>query len=236
MSTADTQLRNGFILHTRRYTDSRLIIEVFTETDGRQKLVARLPGRSRPNPFLLFRPMLLSWRGSSELKTLINYELVPRQPFLLTGKFSFCGLYINELVQRLTVVADSSPPLFEAYADCISALSFANDLRGVEVSLRQFEFILLRELGFGLGFSHCAESDEPIVSLGQYQLHLDQGFVRWRDASAGNSKTLLGEHLLAIGRGDYSQDATLKAAKSITRRALSQLLGTKPLKSRELFG
>jgi len=40
---------------------------------------------------------------------------------------------------------------------------------------------------------------------------------------------------LALAAGDFTDPDVLKTAKNISRKALAPLLGSKPLKSRELF-
>ena len=49
------------------------------------------------------------------------------------------------------------------------------------------------------------------------------------------AETWQGSILLAIAKEDFNQQATRQAAKLILRRALAQQLGSKPLKSRELW-
>ena len=63
----------AFVLHSYPFRETSLIVEVFTRNCGRVALVAR--GARRPRSvlrgvLLAFQPLLLSWGGKSELRTL----------------------------------------------------------------------------------------------------------------------------------------------------------------------
>ena len=83
----------AFVLHSYPYRETSLIIEAFTRNWGRIALVAR--GARRPRSalrgvLLAFQPLLLSWGGQAELRTLHKAELpggLPplRGPGLLRG-------------------------------------------------------------------------------------------------------------------------------------------------------
>ena len=69
------KLQPGFILHSRAYRDTSSILEVFTPEHGRVSVVAR--GNRRKSRggasgalLQLFQPLLLSFSGQGELKTL----------------------------------------------------------------------------------------------------------------------------------------------------------------------
>ena len=67
----------AFVLHTYPFRETSLVAEVFTRNAGRVGLVAR--GARRPRSALrgllmAFQPLLLSWAGKSELRTLHKAE------------------------------------------------------------------------------------------------------------------------------------------------------------------
>lgn len=232
MSEAGEQ--RAYLLHLRRYTDTRSIIELFTEYLGRVAVVARSGGKRSPN-YLHFKPAQVSWRGQGELKTLISFESLPMLSAPLAGTASFCGLYVNELVQRLVPVADPCLTLFQSYETCLAQLGSAASNGALEAALRRFELCLLAEMGVGLEFTHCAGSGEPIDPEGAYRWVQESGFELSSEAPAPKRRVFAGQDLLAIAAGDFSTPQTLRAAKTISRLSLGPLLGGKPLKSREFF-
>ena len=103
--SSDTRINNepGFILHTYPFKETSVVAEAFTCSHGRVALIAR--GARRPASALRglmqpFTPLLLSWFGKSELKTLHAAEwqggLIAPQ-----GRALMCGFYLNELLLRL---------------------------------------------------------------------------------------------------------------------------------------
>jgi recombinational DNA repair protein (RecF pathway) len=54
-------------------------------------------------------------------------------------------------------------------------------------------------------------------------------------AAPGVAGVIRGEQLLAMAHHNFIDQEVLKSAKKISRQALRQLLGPRPLKSRELF-
>ena len=98
--------------------------------------------------------------------------------------------------------------------------------------MRRFEFNLLRILGYGIDFSHCAGSGEPIDPSMTYRYRAEKGFIA---SLIKDNLTFYGRELLAFDSLTFTEPDVLHAAKRFTRIALKPYLGDKPLKSRELF-
>jgi DNA repair protein RecO (recombination protein O) len=93
----------------------------------------------------------LSWSGAAEIKTLTQAEVVSIIP--MPGSVLMSGWYMNELLLKLLAIEDAHPILFDAYAQALSQLAELGHLargRATAVVLRQFEWVLLREIGYGL--------------------------------------------------------------------------------------
>src|SRR3954471_12676152 len=83
----------AFVLHAYPYRETSLIVEAFTPAFGRIALVAK--GAKRPRSetrglLQAFQPLVLSWTGAGELKTLTSAEWRGGLP-LLTGGALWCG-------------------------------------------------------------------------------------------------------------------------------------------------
>lgn len=226
-------LQPAYILHTRPYRDTSLLIDFLTPDFGRVTAVARgvrknkTPKRQLLNPF---SRLLICWQGKTDMKLLTSFE--SDNHFLsLTANHLYSGFYLNELLVRLLPEMDRHNGLYFAYEQSLDALQNKDE---IEPLLREFEFRLLTELGYGLDFSADARNDCAIEAQGFYECHVQEGFF-----SAGpdipEQFLLKGEWLLAIAAGDYSDSATRLAAKYLSRRMLKPLLGNRPLNSRQLF-
>ncbi len=226
------QLQPAFILHSRPYRDTSLIVDILTEDFGRCGAVARgarKPGRRKALPLQLCQPLLLSCSGRGELLTLTQVES-HGVAFSLVGDRLYSAMYLNELLTRLLPPQDACPEIFHLYQATLEVLTGDTHL---EVALRHFEQQLLQQLGYGLELLYTY-ANEPIAAEEKYRYSPDFGLQTVLPGDhLGNE--FLGADLLAIASDDYSSPQTLSAAKRLMRSALNALLGDKPLKSRELF-
>lgn len=224
----------AYLLHTRPYRDSSLLVELLTVDFGRVSAIAKgIRGGSktaglRRGQLQLFSPLLVNWGGRSELKSLHQFE--SRSYALpLQGKSLFSGLYINELLTRLLTHADRHPEIFTLYEWAIKSLSVETT---IDIVLRKFELRLLEQLGYGLDLRNDCQSLMPVAENGWYRLQPDQGLTK--AASGENENTFWGGHLLQLAAGEFT-DENRQAAKRFCRMALAPHLGDRPLRSRELF-
>lgn len=221
----------AFVLHGRPYSETSLLIDLFTESQGRIRLLAKgarsrrssLKGALQP-----FTPLLVRWGGRGEMKILRNAEAISLA-LPLSGTMLYCGLYVNELLARVLEDETPFPALFFDYLHCLKTLATADS---PEPALRRFELALLSHLGYGIDFLHCAGSGLPVDAEMTYLYREEKGFI----ASLINGhRTFSGLQLQALNSREFPDQETLKAAKRFTRIALKPYLGGKPLKSQELF-
>ena len=224
--------QRGFVLHRRAYSENRLLVDVFTEDTGRLSLLAK-GARARRSAWKSvlqpFTPLLLRWSGKSGLKILTKAEPAAiTLPLQQTALYS--GFYVNELICRVLEQETAQPQLFQDYLRCLTEL--AGTPLAVEPVLRRFEFQLLQSLGYGVDFLHCAGSGQPIDENMTYRYREEQGFMA---SLIKDNLTFYGRDLLAFEQRRFDDTTVLQAAKRFTRLALKPYLGSKPLKSRELF-
>lgn len=227
-------LQPAYIMHSRPYRDTSALLDVFTAEYGRISLVARgarRQSRRGSSAALLqpFIPLLLSFSGHSELKTLVAVE-TPQRALSLRHERVFCGMYMNELLVRLLHRNDAHPALFSAYDQALQAL--AGDGR-VETVLRRFEYRLLEELGYNFDLAVDGASGLPVEATSVYCYQPGVGLVAIISAGDSARNVYSGSELQAMAAGDF--DSACAAAKRLLREALAEHLGVAPLRSRELF-
>jgi len=225
-----------YILHTRPFRNTSLIVELFSKNYGRISAVARsargLQSRYK-GQLQLFTPILASWFGQHELKTLGNSEL-NGMPLQLNQKPLFCAFYFNELLMRLLHKEDAHPALFDFYHESLVQLQNSVSVRNnVAIILRLFEKKLLEELGYALPLTHEAKTRVPIQPDRYYEFVPNQGFFLCD--SHGNPHCFLGAYLIAMSQDKFDDESVALSAKRLMRFALTFLLGNKPINSRELF-
>jgi len=235
MST-DARINNepGFILHTYPFKETSVVAEVITRGHGRVALIAR--GARRPASALRglmqpFTPLLLSWFGKSELKTLHAAEwqggLIAPQ-----GRALMCGFYLNELLLRLLARGDAHELLYDRYVDTLDQLAGESSSVDYERILRRFEKNLLSEIGYGATFDVDAESGTPIEPGVRYVFQPERGALR---ATGQAGCPVSGQTLIDLAAGRFERPATLAEAKALMRTLINHTLGAKPLYTRQLL-
>lgn len=231
--TEKVLLQPAVLLHSRPYRDSSALLEFFTEDYGRISMIGRGVRSEKSRYRGLLRPfnqLLLSYVPRGELYTLSALEGAHTVSWL-QGVILASGLYLNELLMRLLVRHDPYPALFKAYNEAIIAFQQAEiDL---ELALRRFEMVLLKQLGYGISWDKEAMGRQSILADAEYYFYPDQGFIRV-DPLLVQSRQYSGAVLLAIAQEKFTSES-LKVAKHILRRSLSFILESKPIHSRSLL-
>lgn len=226
---------NAYVLHRRPYRETSYIVDFFTLEEGRISAVAKGVKNSKSDKKSLLQPfqhLRLQLSGKSELKNLRHVESV--SPSInLASTALFCAMYVNELTNRIMPAGLASDGVYNAYENALLSLRDEND---IEVTLRQFEFALLDEMGLLPDFTTDVEYEMPIVESGSYHFQMDAGFIRLPEDAAGarGMRGLPGQALLSLSQGEFTP-LSKKVAKVLCRDLLKPLIGDKPLKSRELF-
>lgn len=217
----------AFVLHTRPYRENQLLVDLLTEHDGKLAALSYVGHSTKSSRKALlqpFSPINVTLKGQHSLKNLIRVEPAGKS-FLLKKNALFSAFYINELLVKLLAENIACSELFQQYKVSLESLAQASN---IEICLREFELMLMDELGvsfdFSLVFEHSAE--------GFYYLP-DEGFIpaytklkqpcynRW--------------HLQAIAARDLSTPEVLITFKALMRQVINHLLNGVPLNSRKLF-
>lgn len=232
----------AYVLHRYDWSESSLILEMFTRQWGRIALVAK--GAKRPSssyrPVLLpLQPLRVSFGGDAEIRTLKTVEWGGGR-VMPTGANLLSGYYLNELLMRLLARDDPHPALFDAYAGAVELLGGGDDL--VPTALRAFELLLLREIGL------LPELDVQTLTLATldetapYCLVPEGGL---REAHEDDRAALAGTHWVAIQAAlndPAPYGATLRACAPCTaglrpqlRALLNYHCGTGTLRTRQMM-
>src|ERR1035437_4020252 len=178
MTTASRQNRHqdelAFVLHSRPFRETSLLLDVYSREHGRLAIVAR--GARRPRSGLRgvlmnFQPLLLSWFGKGEVRTLHSAEWQGGQPYL-QGTALMCGFYLNELLTNLLARDDAHEQLFDYYRATLYRLAHESDHAA---TLRCFEKHLLQQLGYALELETEAGSGKPVEAEEAYRYVVEQG-------------------------------------------------------------
>lgn len=239
------EFQPAYILHSRPYLETSLLLEIFTPDYGRIGVVAKGVRRSKTKSRGLlqpFVPLLVSCSGRGELLTLKDFD-AGGMVILLRGRTLVSAFYLNELLMRLLHRWDANTFLFQNYHKALNELKIKQE----QEVLRLFEKSLLKALGYELQLikevetGHAVEPEKfyafdpergpTLVESPELQVkregHVgnkpEQGKPNTR---IGNMKHLFkGKSLLALHHEDFADGFVLWDAKRLMREALALHLG-----------
>jgi len=224
-----------YVLHTFPFKETSLVVELFAHGFGR--LAATAKGARRPRSAMRgmlqsFQPLVATWSGKLELKTLHSLDWGGGL-LLLKGEALMCGFYLNELLLRLLPREDPHQALFEYYSVTLKILASGEDLAS---TLRRFELKLLQELGYAIPLL-ADTNDAAIEANCHYHYEAEQGAIRLNNEfkHAKNGVQLSGSTLVSMANDDYTHPQTQQQSKQLMRYLLAHYLGDKPLYTRQLL-
>ncbi len=238
---------SAFVLHRYDWSESSLILDLFTREQGRVAVAAK--GAKRP--YSQLRSVLLPFQRihvtlgrprtevtASDIHNLRSAEWAGGAA-MLTGSALFSGFYLNELLMKLLARQDPHPALFDAYAQALPALATPHDAH-LQAALRAFELTLLREVGVLPDLSLETLTQQPLEASRPYALLPEAGV----SAPRGDASPLTGAVLLALHAAlAQAEPAALRQAcsaalpelKATLRGLLHYHLGSDQLRTRQVL-
>ena len=246
----------AYVLHSHDWSESSLILDLFTREQGRVVAVAK--GAKRP--YSQLRPVLMPFQrltvafGARQPEEdevwLLRQAEWAGGPAWPGGAALLPGFYLNELLMRMLQRHDPHPALFDAYAQALNALATPSLL---QAGLRAFELSLLRQLGYLPDLSTLTVGGQAVQADTRYELHPEWG-VAVADGGSAAAECVGGavlrdiEHALNAGRDGPGVVGTphlgplmaaclpaLNELKTALRSLLHYHLGTQTLRTRQLM-
>lgn len=232
------ELQPSYILYVRPFRETSLLVEVFSADHGRVSLIAKgVRGQSRSSkkatrsrfqgllePFV---PLLISWRGRTNLLNLSHVEAMGTTPQLI-GEPLFCAWYLNELLLHTLHHFDAHPALFKAYHIALHRL-----VDNPQTSLRQFEKSLLHTLGVMPQLDRETNTGHLVEPSQWYIFSPTEGILE--DQPHIIAHRFRGDILLAAQAEQWDYKDALSSIKHLFRIMLDHVLAGTKIRSRELF-
>lgn len=225
----------AYVLHRYAYQETSLVVELLTAEHGRVGVIAR--GARRPRSALAnlqpWQEYLVAWRGKGDLVTLVQAE--EHGPLLRPDPLAtLCGFYLNELLLRLLTRWDPHPALFETYRATLLALARGE---APDWILRRFEYVLLRETGFGPDLERCRDCGELLKDTGETWYYLPQKGIFCPVHGGGDEAVSLSGRAFRQLTGQQGMPGgdERRALRHWLGRELAALLNHKPLRSQDLL-
>lgn len=235
----------AFVLHHYDWSESSVILDLFTREQGRLAVAAK--GAKKPHSN--FRSVLLPFQrihaslsgaaakdesSNSEVQNLRGAEWAGGAA-MLTGTALFSGFYLNELLMKLLARHDPHEALFDAYALTLPEIA-TNDEARVQSALRAFELTLLQQTGLLPDLSLVTLTQEAVRPEGRYGLSGENGVGVGGDIGGA---TLIGvQAALLHGSMPALQQVCRQALpelKTALRAMIQQQLGATTLRTRRVM-
>ena len=220
----------AILLLSRKFSETSLICEIFTRKNGRVSIIAK-GARSKKNKFQnVAAPNILAnvnYSGKNELKTLISWEEI--KYFQILGKNLKILLYLNELIFRLIEKETRQEKIFDAVIDFYKILE-TGEAKNIEISLREFEYFLISELGYGFNFQ-VDDKGKEIQKDGIYYFHPAQGFS---EKPLNNFLKVSGIDIINFTNGKITSASARSKIKKIMQLAISYI-AEKPMNAGAIF-
>ncbi len=217
----------GYILQTRPYRESSVILDVITPEYGLLSMLAKGARSSKAKltgVLIPFAKLEFSFQNDSDLKLLLNAEL--SKAISLEGLRYYCGGYMNELLSCFVFRNDPCEEVYFLYETYLGLLKAGEN---IEQSLRLFELDLLSSVGFAPTLDVDGESGLAINEGEQYRFVTEQGVCQRTDGY------ITGKTLLKFNARQTLTDEQLKQTKKLMRHMIDVQLQGKSLKSRQVI-
>jgi DNA repair protein RecO (recombination protein O) len=244
----------AYVLHRYDWSETSLILDLFTREMGRVAVVAK--GAKRP--YSQLRSVLLPFQrlqvslgrppksdgdsavreGAGEVVNLRGAEWAGG-PAMPTGAALFSGFYLNELLMKLLLRQDPHPLLFDTYAQTLPMLGADGEI-GTQAALRAFELSLLQTLGVLPDLSLVTLTQELVDPAARYDLLAEAGVTQPRVAEGSLSGDVLIGLQAALQHGSipalqHACSRGLPELRGVLRGLLHYHLGTPQLRTRQVM-
>ena len=214
----------AFVLHRYDWSESSVILDLFTREQGRLAVAAK----GAKKPYSNFRSVLLPFQRihvslsgtaakdestHSEVQNLRGAEWAGGAA-MLTGAALFSGFYLNELLMKLLARHDPHAALFDTYASTLPELASSDESR-VQSALRAFELTLLQQTGL--------LPDLSLITTTQAPVHAERRYGLLPETGVEGGGEIAGDAL--IGLEAALQHGSLPALQQACRAALPELKG-----------
>jgi len=241
---------DAYVLHRYDWSETSLILDLFTRARGRVTVAAK--GAKRP--YSQMRSVLLPFQrlsvtigkqaedAQADVVTLRGAEWagLDATPVLPPARL-FAGFYLNELLMKLLARGDAHAVLFDGYAATLRSLATSDEF-AEQIGLRAFELVLLKAIGLLPELDRVTATQQRLAAEAPYQLLGDRGVV---DADpALPAGRLPGEDLLALDAALRDNDlgalhvacaTRLDRLKPVLRALVHYHLGSPSLRTRDVM-
>jgi len=221
-----------YVLHSIPYSESSLIVNLFSENYGRVSVLAKGARRLKSQFRGLIRPFVLlkgGWKGKGNVPVLVALSSEKGNSQIASQTY-YCCTYLNELIMRLLADRDPHRDLFSIYASTLNSLIV--EASEPFTALRIFEKNLLQQLGYELVLKTESDRKTPIREDRYYIYDLNNGPI---PSSADDPASFSGGVLIAIRQENFATERTKFECRKFMKSTLAHYLDGRRVHSRDIY-
>ncbi len=220
----------GYIIHSRAYKDSSLLLELFSCNYGMMHFIAKGIKKNKKFKSQLgyFNLVKIQYYGKSNLKTISSINIL-ESINLSSLVDKTVALYLNELLHYSLAENEKAESLYHCYQHSIKNIG----KQKLTPLLRKFEEEILKYNGFELSYSHFDNVDDWLFVSKQDGLIVAKGHQDKICQVADLKQYMLGGQLSKDGRKRINKlmqgliDLSLSYRKIYSRDLLKSLFHSK---------
>ena len=222
-------LVNSFIIHSRHFSETSMIYDVLTDSNGLISIIAKGIKRKKDGLSMQpFKEIQLSF-SKAKLPLLTKHEVLYSYTHV-SKKYMLLGLYFNELIYKLIPKNEPLPSLYNLYKDQLFYMG--NEKTSSENILLRFEYLFLKEIGYEISLIY--EDSYLIDKSKQYYYKFGQGFKEL-DNRADKKTVVSGESIYNLFNNKFELINDIQNFRYIAKSIINENLGHKSIKSYDML-
>ena len=222
-------LVNSFIIHSKHFSETSMIYDILTDTNGFISIIAKGIKRKKDGLSMQpFKEIQLSFT-KAKLPLLTKHEVLNSYGDVST-KHMLSGLYFNELIYKFIPKNEPLISLFNLYKDQLIFMSDKNN--NPDIFLLRFEYLFLKEIGYEINYTYQDNYSDKKNS--NYYYKFGEGF-RDIDANVDKRTIASGECINNLLNNNFNKVNDIASLRYIAKKIIMEHLGNKSIKSYEMI-
>ena len=223
-------LVNSFIIHSRHFSETSMIYDVLTDSNGLISIIAKGIKKKKDGYSMQpFKEVQLSFT-KAKLPLLTKHEVLNSYTEI-SKKYMLAGLYFNELIYKFIPKNEPLPFLFQLYKDQLIFMTNSNS-HNLHMYLLRFEYLFLKEIGYEINLAY--QNNYTINNKIKYYYRFGEGFKEL-DSSKDPRTIVSGEDLEKLIYKKFEEIVDVKNFRFISKEIIKENLGDKNIKSYEML-
>lgn len=219
-------LDNAFIIHSRPYGETSVILDLLTEQNGMISVI--LKGAKRRKDVSQLQPSreFLINISKARLPLLIKYEL--NKSYAIKKDYILLIIYFNELIYRLIPKNQPQKTLYNFYRNYMSYMSTTDDHQ--DSVIIGFELLILKNIGYAVN----SEISIDLINKDDY-FYYDKlrGFKKISDYYQGYK--ISGRDLSLLIKFDINSIQDKRTLRMIMKNIIVDIVNPKKIKSFDII-